>query len=151
MELSELQPPRRVKFGAGTVVYAARAGTAVIYVKGPDQLRRIELKDALHVPEATKNLVSLSKAASHGYRGELGADEIRMHRDGYTLFSAKNVRGLFVVPVEAGEQDHSAELSVRGRRRGRQHTERVARGAWPCRPRTYQATRRGRNGDRNQA
>lgn len=64
----EVIPPRNVHLGDDSVVQAIGMGCIVVEVLERGRLKKVTMKDVLHVPKLQANLLSVSKLVSSGFK-----------------------------------------------------------------------------------
>ncbi len=89
----EVIPTRNVHMGDDSIVEAIGMGSILVEVLVKGQIRRIRIKDVLHVPKLHVNLLSVSKILSSGCKVQFNMNECIVRAfDGEVLTIVENQR-----------------------------------------------------------
>lgn len=98
--------PKPVEVGNGQIIQAIGKGTVRLDVLVNDQRQELTLRNVLHVPEISKNLLSVSQATANGMDAVFGDNDCRLieRSSGETAVQAKRRGKMYALMEETAVQ-----------------------------------------------
>jgi hypothetical protein len=108
----EVIPTRNVHMGDDSIVEAIGMGSILVEVMVKGQIRRIKIKDVLHVPKLYANLLSVSKILSSGCKVQFNMNECIVRAfDGEVIAIALREGNLYQMTFTKVCEMHVANLA----------------------------------------